>query len=612
MKTLVTDIEANGLFDYTELWYAATYCLETKEARTFEWRPDRGHIEEFRDYVKDATGYIGHNFISYDRWVLHKLADIHIPVNIIYDTLVRSRLFNSARQGGHALERYGAFFNIPKVGADITDWSYYQPIMGERCKRDVEITLRLYNLQKTEGKNFSKTSIRIEEQFQQEADNIRRRGFPINIPLLEKKYTALLARRGVLEDKIRTAFPPRPVKVAEVIPKLTKSGVYAKNTKGFNALEEKSSLVQGPFTLIEWQVFNMKSHKQITERMEEYGWKPYILTKSGKSFSTCEENLNTLPDDAPPEAQLIPEYKKVSTRIEKCEEWFTHYNEDTGKVHGSIIGIGATTHRCAHNNPQTANIPSNDDQEWKVREVWGFPPTETERVLVGADAKGIQMRVLAHLLAKYTDDQTFMSACLEGDIHTDFTLPILASVFPDAPALQYSTSEELHAVKQNVTKRFIYAYVLGMGNEKAGTLLKLDAKQGKIGREQFTKKFPGMAQLKQDLKRQADIGWAGAPDGRLLPIPSEFRALSVHLQAIEAILLKLAILVFTKERDKRGLDAWIVAFVHDEVQMDCHKDCADEAGELFSDCIRIAGEMLKLRCPMGGSYKKGLTWWETH
>lgn len=33
---------------------------------------------------------------------------------------------------------------------------------------------------------------------------------------------------------------------------------------------------------------------------------------------------------------------------------------EDGRVHGSVMSIGTVTHRMAHNNPNTGNIPRKD------------------------------------------------------------------------------------------------------------------------------------------------------------------------------------------------------------------------------------------------------------
>ena len=252
-KTLVCDVETNGLVNYTKLWCAVTFCVETQELKVFRYG-EPNYVEVFKEYVQDATHWVMHNGISFDRHVIAHFTGLPlIGVDAITDTLVRSRLYNSGRDGGHSLERWGSYFHVPKVGKDYNDWERFDPVIVDRCIRDVGITYKLYKFQKKEGKNVSKVAINLEQNFATLADKIKARGFPINKDLLDQKYTKIGARKLELEILIRSAFPPRPIPITQVDPQRTKDGHFAKNTKGFSALGETSSLVQGPFTLINWQ-----------------------------------------------------------------------------------------------------------------------------------------------------------------------------------------------------------------------------------------------------------------------------------------------------------------------------------------------------------------------
>jgi DNA polymerase I-like protein with 3'-5' exonuclease and polymerase domains len=366
--------------------------------------------------------------------------------------------------------------------------------------------------------------------------------------------------------------------------------------------------VWGDFTLIEWEEFNPDSSKQVRERMDEFGWKPEEMTKPSKTFpdgqpKVSEANLNTLPDTAPGEAKFITEYLKLSTRIELMENWIANYNPATKSVHGRIIHIGAITHRCAHRDPNTANIPGND--EWNIRECWGLP-SDSEYRLVGVDAKGIQLRILAHL----TNSEEFKQVVLHGDPHTEFTAPIVAKFFPELVA--WTTEEEKHEVKQKKTKRFIYAWLLGAGFKKVGVIFGTSKENGKVISEGFVNEFPGLAELKEYLADCAAKGWFPAPDGRYAPIKSEHYALSVALQCIEATLMKLAMILWKREVDRLQLEARYAAFVHDEVQIIAHHSAAEQAGQIMIASIIKAGQMLKLRCPMDGDMNIGYNWSQTH
>jgi DNA polymerase I-like protein with 3'-5' exonuclease and polymerase domains len=63
---------------------------------------------------------------------------------------------------------------------------------------------------------------------------------------------------------------------------------------------------------------------------------------------------------------------------------------------------------------------------------------------------------------------------------------------------------------------------------------------------------------------------------------------------------------------KHKIPAKFVANVHDEWQIECPKQYADEVGSLAVAAIEKAGVTLGLRCPLTGEYKVGNNWKETH
>lgn len=608
-KTLVLDVETNGLIGYTRLWCVVTYCIETKEWRVFDYATGPSYIEELRKYLSDAGHIIGHNILDFDRHVLAKFTNTApFPTNKCTDTLVLSRLYNSGRLGGHSLERWGSYFGISKIPFDA--WEYYDKRIIDRCKRDVEITIKLLAHLKTEGKNVSDFARMIEHHFADILYEIRTRGFPLDIDGVEKEMMMLSAELSQMKTEIQAQFPPRAIDLGLVVPKRRSGdGRPRSNTKGFKTLgPDAPRMVWGPFHLIEWQEFNVTSPKQVVERMDAAGWQPVEFTKPSKKHpegqpKVSPANLDTLPDDAPSSAQLISKYLKTETRLGLMKNWAENYNPNTRRVHGSIIGIGTITHRGSHNNPNMGNITKGPHRAY-----WGF--TEGDRRIAGVDAKGIQLRILAHLTLAFTDNKTFLNQVLHGDPHLEFTLPLVASMYPEAVAY---TDDATKKKAKDKTKRFIYAWLLGAGALKVGTIFGLTSREGKNISEAFVSKFPGLRGLKQYLAMCAQKGWFPCPDGRYIPIKSEHYALSVALQGIEQAVMKLAAIMWYKERNKRGWDAYIIAWVHDEFQIEGHKDVLQEAGEYMAWCIAEAGRILKLRCPMEGDEPKiGMNWNETH
>ena len=70
-------------------------------------------------------------------------------------------------------------------------------------------------------------------------------------------------------------------------------------------------------------------------------------------------------------------------------------------------------------------------------------------------------------------------------------------------------------------------------------------------------------------------------------------------------------LVFLWEEIK-DMDAFVVANIHDEYQIEARPEIADEVGKIAVDSIRRAGEFFKLRVPLKAEYRVGNNWAETH
>ena len=84
-------------------------------------------------------------------------------------------------------------------------------------------------------------------------------------------------------------------------------------------------------------------------------------------------------------------------------------SESDNSIHGRVDTIGAATHRCTHNSPNLAQIPTDKS----FRELFTAPPNYK---LVGADLANIEVRVLAHYLAQY-DGGKYAQAVLSKDMH---------------------------------------------------------------------------------------------------------------------------------------------------------------------------------------------------
>ena len=485
---------------------------------------------------------------------------------------------------------WGEELGFPKLQNE--DWSEYTPHMLERCKQDVSCNLALYHHLQKLLKDFSATCVSTELASQRILNKMSEKGFYLDLRKAVVLLKRLEADTKPFENNMDKLFHPllKPKlvngKPVEFTPRKTKTGeissVGLKKTFG----PDFASIVGGPLVFVEPQPFNLQSPQQVVERLNKAGWKPVEKTKSGKSFKINQTNLATLPDTAPKELHALSKYLSDMDRLGTIRGWLSIVDTDS-RLRGKVLSVGSNTHRMSHQDFQMANVPAVD-APWgrEMRDALGVDGVD--RRLVGADASGIQLRVLSH----HMQDSKWQEALLSSDIH------------------QYHA--DLVKVSRSVVKTFIYAWLLGASDWKIGQIIGGKTKDGTEFRKLFLAKIPGLGRAKAKARAAAERGYYVALDGRRIPIKSSHYALSVFLQGDEQAIMKRAMILLDKKLERARMDAFLVAVVHDEFQLDSSKTICHDVGKYAVESIKEAGIQLRCRCPLDGEYKVGMTWAETH
>ena len=292
----------------------------------------------------------------------------------------------------------------------------------------------------------------------------------------------------------------------------------------------------------------------------------------------------------------------LQKRIAQIESWIDAVESD-GRVHGKVITCGAVTGRMTHHSPNMAQVPNSDAVYGpECRALW---TVEKGNSLVGIDASGLELRMLAH----YMGDNEYTNQVVSGDVHWTNTQSL--------GLIQKGTirdkKDEHHESQRNKAKTFIYAFLYGAGSAKIGTIVGGSAKEGQKLIDNFLQNTPKLAQLRKKVsKAYNDKGWLRGLDGRKLLVRSEHSALNSLLQGAGAIVMKEALIVLKKELSRDKIWHKFVANVHDEWQIECHPKDAELIGEIGKKAIQQAGLNFKMRCPLDGAYQIGTTWKETH
>ena len=574
---LVFDIETDGL-DATKVWCLVAQDAETKEV--YKFTPD--NLDEGYKFLTTATRLIGHNIIGFDIPLVEKFAGIDLSNKEVIDTLVLSRLFNPTRDGGHSLATWGYKLGYPKI--EFEDYYNYSEEMMNYCVRDVELNTKVLEELRKESKGFEKDCISIEQGVakimkQQEAD-----GFEFDMPLALGLLAELREKKQLIESEVHETFKPKWVDTKQVTPYIKKDGNLSK--RGMTDEEYQRCLDTdnyNPFMRQTLQEFNLGSRKQIGEYLIDFGWKPDRFTPTGQPI-VDEKTLSKITHIH--EAKLIADFLLLQKRIAQIDSWVEAVKDD-GRVHGFVIPNGTITGRMAHRNPNVAQVPSHGSPYGKeCRSCW---IVEDGYKLVGVDASGLELRMLAH----YMDDKEYVNEIINGDIHT--------------------ANQNFAGLKsRDQAKTFIYALVYGAGDEKIGSIIKGSRTAGKQLRERFLSSLPAYRTLKERVDRAATKTFLKGIDGRKLYIRNKHAALNTLLQGAGAILMKKALIMLDDILKLNTIDYRFVANIHDEWQIEVKESQADFVGEMAVKCIIDAGEHFNLRCPMDGEYKVGGNWSETH
>ena len=319
-----------------------------------------------------------------------------------------------------------------------------------------------------------------------------------------------------------------------------------------------------------------------------YGWKPSLLTTTGKPVI----DETTLKDVGSPIAmeflKCLTATKMLGLLSEGTNAWLK-LSTTHNRIHHHC-SVATNTHRCAHRKPNLAQVPSDE----RFRKL--FIPSEG-LVMVGADLSGIELRMLAHYLARY-DAGRYADVLLNGDIH--------------------QVNADKIGISRKQVKTVTYAFLYGAGDEKIGhsfddQLSTSAAKaKGKEIRAAYVEAVEGLDQLLTAIKKASERGFIKAIDGRKVAVDSPHKALNYLLQSGAGVIAKRWMIIADDTIKQVGIEANQLAFIHDELQYETHPNYANNLQTSLEYSARAAGEYYDLRIRIDAEAKTGNNWSEVH
>lgn len=674
---MIFDIETSGLLHELDRVHTM-HCLDTSDGKKLRFNggkfadgtpaPRDGTLEEGFQMLMQQPRLIGHNIIRFDLPAIQKVYPwFHVPfTTTIRDTMVMARLrwpnlreidskairrgkrpleFTGKMVGANTLKAWGMRLGVLKADYE-GEWHSFTQEMETYAAQDPVTTLALWEkcLERPIAEECEELETRTQELIaMQEAY-----GFVFDTAAASDLERELRGRKAELMDGLRAAFPPW----------------YEAEKKGGEPLvfipkrdNAKLGYIAGvPVTKTQLVSFNPGSRLQIANRLQTlYDWQPIEFTDKGQP-KVDETTLGSLDHIA--EAKVLIDYLTVEKRLGQLADgdnaWLKMVKDD-GRIHGEVNTLGAITRRMTHSKPNMAQVPSLVNARGPVpygKESRSLFSVRPGCKLVGVDAEGLELRMLAHYMAK-DDGGEYGRAVVDGnkdegtDVHT-------------------INQKLIQLNSRNSAKTWIYAYLYGAGLLKLGMVIVEDmtggqreafnrktrnrfdalvakgkkkpgewlafkegviATLGKQARARVEEGLPALGKLQDRVKRLAKRdGCLTTLDGGKLHVRSQHSALNTLLQGGGAVVMKKALVLLDErlrgagwEPDRltgeyrRGPDTMgYVVNVHDEVQLEVPAKYAEEVGQMGKDAIRDAGIAFGCRCALAGSCDIGESWAETH
>ena len=591
---LLFDIETNGL---PRQGLDHIHCIVIKDLdteQTFRFN-DTGIGDSVTNGItllQEADVLIGHNIVGFDIPVIESIYPFFKTKATVFDTLILSRMFypdilsRDFRKkpigmpaklfGRHGLEAWGYRLGDYKGEfAKQTDWVSWSQEMEDYCEQDVHVVGSLFKLFETKIIKYP-DSIKLEHDLATIMAKQEASGWPFDVVAAQKLEATLRTEMDQLADKMRETFPY--VDGGRMVPK------RPNQTRGY--------IKDAAFTKL--KEFNPTSRDHIGWAFMTWrDWKPEVFTDTARPKIDEGILMGIDTQESLIFARILELQKALGQLSDGANAWLKVVTR-TGRIH-HVCQLATNTGRNAHSRPNLGQTSSDP----RCRKL--FLPGEG-MCQVGADASGLELRMLGHYLAHF-DGGVFADVVVNGDIHQQ-------------------NADRVGCSRKDV-KTLTYAFIYGASDKKIGSSLdkSLDDRKavtlGKEIRQKFLAAIPGLEGLLTAVAKKAEGDVLKGLDGRPIRLQGKkHAALNYLLQSAGAIVCKRWNVIAYQQFNDLGyqwdIDYQWLGWIHDEIQLAVKPQIVSDAKFQLEWAIVQAGEYYNLKVPLASEAKDGLSWADCH
>ena len=395
------------------------------------------------------------------------------------------------------------------------------------------------------------------------------------------------------------------IPLAKVLASMEKIG-FRVDVDGLKEYSDKLSAMAEAYKeriyMLAGEEFNINSPKQLGIILfEKMGLSHGKKTRNG--YSTDVHVLEDLKNESPIIDEIL-EYRQLMKLKSTYCEGLVKVAGDDGRIHSTFNQTVTVTGRLSSSEPNLQNISVRTELGKQIRKY--FITKSDDYVLVDADYSQIELKVLAHL----SGDANMIYAFNSGiDIHS-----MTASQVFGLPADQVTPELRKRAKAVN------FGIVYGIGDFSLAKDLHITKKEAKNYIDSYFLTYPDVHSfIKSLISNAKEKGYAETMFGRRRYVPElqsqnfnirsfgERVAMNSPIQGSAADIIKIAMVRVYNALKEAKIDARLILQVHDELIIEAHKSCADQAKQILKREMESAVALL---APLTADVGIGKTWLE--
>ena len=601
MTEYVFDIEADSI-DATKI-----HCMVANGYRV---------NKDFFVNLQEDDVLIGHNIIRYDIPVLEKLLGIKIKAQLI-DTLALSwYLFPAVNR--HGLAQWGERLKIDKP--IITDWENLSlEEYLHRCKEDVKINTKLWNLQKS-------LLIKIYDGDYQPL--VRYLSFKMKMSMLQEKskWQLDVDKANTLLNELELKNQEAIDELSKVMPKVDKiakrkrpklpfkqDGTLSVAGERWKVLTELNGLTVEYNEEIEEVIGqdepNPTSSQQVKTWLLGLGWKPstfnfvedreipQVKTKDGDLCKSIKKLSNLHP-----EVLVLENMAVVKHRIGLVKGLLK--NEQDGFVVAAIQGL---TNTLRFKHAVCVNLPSA--RKPYGLDIRGLLKARKGYELCGSDMCSLEDRVKQHYMWDFDEPYVKEMSTPSFDPHLDLALS--AKAITKQQMQDYKDGNKTDALSKTRYnfKGGNYALQYGAGIKTLAKQLNITMKEAKVISEAYWKRNWSVKAISDSMvtKQVEGSTWQYNPVSKLwYSLRSDKDKFSTLCQGTGTYLFDMWVCFILKERQQ------LTANFHDEIILEVKKNNRDKCIKLLQKSIQQVNNLLRLNRDLEVDIQFGNNYSEIH